>query len=103
MQFFPLEKLVRMHDGYRQVFVVNGLQLLLIQENGHRYIFAANCPHSDWPMQNAHITSTDIICPKHGWSFDLKTGLGSNEMALACQINKYKIMYEGSTLGVLLY
>lgn len=93
---------MRLYDGYRQVFLVEGKQLLLIQEEGRRYIIDAECPHSTWPMQNAAISEGNIICSKHGWAFDLRSGHGANERAKGCSIGRYAIVYDTTTLGLML-
>lgn len=100
MTFYPLEKLINLYDGYRQVFVVDRKEVLLIQEEGRCYAIQAACPHLHWPLQNAPISGQEISCSKHGWSFDLHSGRGANERALGCQLKVYKIAYEGNTLGI---
>lgn len=100
MQYVALEKLINLFDGYRQVFLIQGVEILLLQENGHRYVIQANCPHSDWPMQSAHVMGDIITCSKHGWSFNLYSGRPSNERAGNCKLTCYKIVYNQNTIGL---
>ncbi len=102
MQYVVLEKLKNLYDGYRQVFMVEGVEILLLQENGRRYLIQANCPHSDWSMQSAHVMGNIISCSNHGWSFDMFSGRPENARAGNCRLKCYKIAYEQNTIGVVL-
>lgn len=101
MPYFALDKLINLYDGYRQVFVVNRKEILLIQEQGQRYAIQASCPHKHWPLQVASIHNTTIQCAKHGWAFDLRTGKAANDCAL-CDIKTYTISYQNNTIGIVL-
>jgi nitrite reductase/ring-hydroxylating ferredoxin subunit len=104
MNYIALDKLLHLHDGYRQVFQIQNHKILLIQEHGRRYAIQADCPHSDWPLQNSIVSSGEIICSQHGWSFNLSTGSASNERSISggCRLKCYKLAFEGSTVGILL-
>jgi nitrite reductase (NADH) small subunit len=32
------------------------------------------CPHKDLPLSDGYIDKGRVVCPWHGWTFDLKTG-----------------------------
>ena len=38
MAFHALEKLMFLEDGYRREFIIDGIPLLLFQEDGQRYL-----------------------------------------------------------------
>jgi hypothetical protein len=59
--------------------------LLLYEELLLMLLNAQQCPHSSFPLSNGTpfdiedfgmILSAGLTCPKHGWSFDLFTGMG---------------------------
>ena len=102
MRYIPLESVEKLYDGYRQVFVIENRQLLLIQEKKNRYIIQADCPHVGWPLQNSPISDTVITCTQHGWAFDLETGNPANHRAENCQLMIYSIAYQEGTIGVTL-
>src|SRR5690554_6173467 len=101
MQYFALDKLINLYDGYRQVFVVNRKEVLLIQEQGQRYALQASCPHKHWPLLSAPIQNKTIQCSKHGWAFDLITGKAANDCA-QCDLKTYTISYEDNTIGIVI-
>ena len=55
MAFQPLERLMNLYDGYRNVFRVAGQSLLLIQEEGRCYLLLNQCPHQLRPLEHAVI------------------------------------------------
>lgn len=100
MPYIALENLENLHDGYRQIFIVDKQQILLIQEKGWRYIIQAECPHGKWSLQNSPIMDTTITCTQHGWAFNLITGNPANQRAGNCQLTVYKIAYQNNTIGL---
>ena len=101
MQYIALEKLINLFDGYRQVFVVNHHQVLLIQEEGRRYAIQAQCPHRQWPLQHADIQRDQLICSQHGWVFDLASGRAASQRTQA-HLGCYRISYQDNTIGIIL-
>lgn len=103
MQYIALDKLINLHDGYRQVFVVNRKEVLLVQEQGKRYALQANCPHKHWPLLHADISAENetIQCKKHHWAFSLTTGQPANDCA-ECGLITYPIDYQDNTIGILI-
>ena len=45
MRFYPLEKLINLHDAYTRQFKIDNLQLLLMQRRGELFLIEAHCPH----------------------------------------------------------
>lgn len=98
MAFFALERLVNLYDGYRQPFAVNGVSLLLIQDEGRRYLILNQCPHQQVPLSNGAVVNNEIHCAYHGMRFSLESGAsndGCNE-----RLHFFPIAYDGPNLGV---
>ena len=101
MAFVALDQLINLHDGYRQQFVVERREYLLIQEHGQVYLLQASCPHLHWPLLSASIHAGNIYCSKHGMAFDLATGQPANERALGCKpLQIFTPAYEGIYIGL---
>lgn len=96
MAFVALEKLHRLHDGYRQCFRVAGLNLLLFQEEGQIYLIDNQCPHAGSPLNHSTIRGQQLRCNQHGLVFDLISG---RALQHNYQLNKYPIVYEGQSVG----
>ena len=102
MAFIGLEKLINFTPGYRKTFRVNQHEILLMNVEGTPFIIASRCPHQQWPLLNATIVETDIICGLHNARFSLKTGdVRDNCKGFSCASLKiYKVYFEGNQIGV---
>ena len=101
MAFLALEKLMFLEDGYRREFIVDGIPLLLIQEDGQRYLIRNQCPHRGAALTDGVITAGAIRCPNHGWSFNLSDGQCRLPAPGPC-LTQYSLVYEGNQIGVVL-
>ena len=53
---------------------VDGYRVRVARVNGTLYAFEDRCTHDDSPFEEAPIEDTEIICPRHGARFCLRTG-----------------------------
>jgi 3-phenylpropionate/trans-cinnamate dioxygenase ferredoxin subunit len=53
---------------------VNGYRVRVAQVGGTLYAFEDRCTHDDSPFDDAPIEDSEIICPRHGARFCLRTG-----------------------------
>lgn len=101
MPYQALEKLHRLHDGYRQTLRLGGRELLLLQEEGRVYLLANRCPHMDAPLHKAAVRDNLLRCPVHGIEFNLLTGRAQGAAAdCVGPLEFLPLVYEGNTLGV---
>lgn len=98
MAFYALERLSNLYDGYRRPFVVTGKPLLLLQDNGRRFIIVNQCPHLKAPLEKGTIREGLIQCPVHGMRFDLYTGESPD--ACADKLQLLAVSYDGNQIGV---
>lgn len=99
MRFVALEKLHRLHDGFRVAVNVEGRNLLLLQDDGQIHIIDNYCPHAGARLDRASIRCGEIVCPWHGIAFDIASG-----KAVTCglELVKYQPVIEGKQVGILL-
>lgn len=100
MTYFALEKLVNLHDGYRRVFRVDGISLLLIQENGQRYLCRDMCPHKGFPMHTGTMLGSRLRCAYHAMEFDLARDGRCIQHPLQPGVKMYELVYEGNEVRV---
>jgi 3-phenylpropionate/trans-cinnamate dioxygenase ferredoxin subunit len=53
---------------------VEGYRVRVATVGGNLYAFEDRCTHDDSPFDDAPIEDTEIICPRHGARFCLRTG-----------------------------
>jgi len=44
------------------------------------------CPHAGAPLHEGQVVNGAIVCPRHGWAFDLATGAGPG-----CHVANYPV------------
>lgn len=53
---------------------VDGWRVRVARVGGNLYAFEDRCTHDDSPFDDAPIEDSEIICPRHGARFCLRTG-----------------------------
>ena len=103
MRFFPLEKLINLHDGYLRQFKIDNLQLLLLQREGELYLIEAHCPHRSHPLDVATIDSGIIQCALHQYQFSIGDGRLLHATEEPCRgLRTFGVIYEGNEVGLML-
>ena len=65
--------------------VTVGGKELAIFNLGDRFATIENeCPHKGGPLCDGIVSGTAVVCPLHGWRFDLNTGLAIRASLPAC-------------------
>ncbi|MFT7491881.1 MAG: nitrite reductase/ring-hydroxylating ferredoxin subunit [Pseudohongiellaceae bacterium] len=98
MAFYALERLTNLYDGYCRSYQIVGRPLLLVQQNGQRYLLLNQCPHRQMPLTRATLSGDFIRCPSHGLRFNLITGATADGCANRLQF--FRLCYDGVTVGV---
>jgi len=61
--------------GEGRVFPVDGQSVAVFRTRaGQVYAVQAECPHRGGPLADGLVGGSTLICPLHGWKFDLTTG-----------------------------
>lgn len=61
--------------GEARVFRVDGREVAVFRcRSGAVYATAAECPHRGGPLADGLVGNHSVICPLHGFVFDLRTG-----------------------------
>lgn len=71
---FKVATVGEIEPGRRKVVSINGKQIAIINIDGDLIAITNKCPHEAFPLTYAPVYENRIICPQHGWTFDVKTG-----------------------------
>jgi len=103
MRFYPLEKLINLHDDYSRQFKLDSLQLLLIQREGELFLIESHCPHREHPLNAASIDRGVIECALHGYRFSIEDGRLIHATEEPCRgLRTFPLVYEGNEVGLML-
>ena len=61
-------------EGHMRAVRVKGKPILLARVGGQIYAVSNLCPHAGCQLQGGILTGYIVMCPCHGWKFDVRTG-----------------------------
>ena len=61
-----------------------GQELAIFNIDGCFLTIDNQCPHKGGPLCEGIVSGTTVICPLHGWRFDLESGIASRASLPAC-------------------
>jgi nitrite reductase (NADH) small subunit len=74
-QLHPLGPIDRIPVGEARVFRVDGKDVAVFRcRSGEVFATSAECPHRGGPLADGLVGGHSVICPMHGFAFDLRTG-----------------------------
>lgn len=82
--------------GQGKLIQVDGQDIALFNVNGTYYAMGAVCPHEEGPLDQGEVDGHTIVCPWHGYDFNVKTGECSVDPEL--RVMTYTVKTEGDDL-----
>ena len=73
-------------EGQGRVVEAEGRTLALFNVEGHLYVLDNACAHRGGPLGEGDVQGAIVVCPWHGWRWDVTTGSNANNPAvkMAC-------------------
>lgn len=72
--------------------------MAVFKNNGKLYGIQNICPHEGGQLCNGWIESGEVVCPLHGYRFDLKTGACSTDPKLKVKV--FRLVAQGEQVTV---
>ena len=84
--FIKVAKVADVADGTAKLIEAGGKQIALFNVGGKFYAIDNTCKHRGGPLAEGEIDGTTVICPWHGWEYDITTGtnLDDSSVKLGC-------------------
>lgn len=73
-----LAKVADIPEGRGMRVKVDDKHIALFKVAGEVFAINAVCPHAGAFLDQGYLEDCTIICPLHGWDFDLRTGVSPN-------------------------
>lgn len=73
-EFFGVLPVEQLPPGERLFVEIEGHPIVLFNLAGHLYAIGDSCPHDQGPLGEGEVEGDQIVCPRHGARFDLRTG-----------------------------
>ncbi len=97
-QFVKVATTDEIEPGTGKLVQVNGLEIAVFNVGGQFYASGAVCPHEGGPLEDGTLDGDIVICPWHGFDFDLKTGECLVDSDL--RVPTYPVKVEGNSILV---
>jgi nitrite reductase (NADH) small subunit len=72
---------------------VNGKPVAVFNIEGSFYAINDTCRHRGGPLGEGELDGKTVICPWHGWRYDVTTG--ANELVPDLPTDRYEVKVEG--------
>ena len=73
-EFYEVASVDQLPNGERLFVEIGDEYLVLFNIDGQFFAIADVCSHDDGPLGDGELDGCEIICPRHGARFDLRTG-----------------------------
>lgn len=66
--------LAELPPGKTALVTVDGMDVALFRRGGEVFAIGNECPHQGGSLCDGMVEGDIVICPLHGWEFDLRSG-----------------------------
>jgi len=74
IEFIPVGGVKELREGERLFIDIDETPIMILNIAGNYFAIADVCSHDDGPVGEGNIEGFEIICPRHGARFDIRTG-----------------------------
>ena len=92
-------KVSEVAPGTTKRVVVAGNELLLCNPGGNLYAIEDVCTHDGGPLDQGQLEGETVVCPRHGATFDVRTGVALTLPAVV-PLMTYPVSIEGDDVFV---
>ena len=72
--FVPSIKESELKEGQMKPVRIKGRPILLVRQGSEVYGVSNRCPHMGCTFEGGILTGYLVMCPCHGWKFDVRNG-----------------------------
>jgi len=95
MKWYPVPGIDDIDKPFIKKIKIAGSGVCVVGYEREIYAVSAECPHAGFDLSEGWCQNGKIICPLHGYAFDLKTGRGTNDY-----LRTYPVKLENKTIFV---
>ncbi len=99
IEFLEIAPADQVPEGERLFFEVEGKSIVIFNLAGKLFAIGDVCSHDNGPVGDGEIEEDEIICPRHGGRFDIRTGKATSLPAVV-DIPSYPVRVVGGMIEV---
>lgn len=100
-EFVTVAKVGEVEPGRCKRVIVGGKKVALFNVDGEIYATDDTCSHAEASLSEGRLEGEEVICPRHGARFNVKTGQALSMPAWA-PVATYAVRIEGGEIKVAL-
>jgi NAD(P)H-dependent nitrite reductase small subunit len=89
--FVKVAELSELAAGQSKCVQINGREIALFNAGGKIFAIDNVCPHRGGPLSDGALEGGVVVCPWHGWRFDLTSGACVTIPAKAVDVFEVKV------------
>jgi 3-phenylpropionate/trans-cinnamate dioxygenase ferredoxin component len=97
--FYGVVPLIDLPNGERMFLEIDGKPIVIFNIGGQFYAIDDTCTHDDGPLGDGELEGFEIVCPRHGAQFDVRTGQVTQMPAVA-DIAAYPVRVEDGVIMI---
>ena len=74
VEFVPIATVSDLPDGERLFVEIDDRELVVFNIAGDYFAIGDVCSHDDGPLGEGEVEGHNVICPRHGARFDIRSG-----------------------------
>jgi ferredoxin-nitrite reductase len=94
----PMIKAQDIAEGRAKLLRARGEEMAVFKSDGQLYGIQNICPHEGGQLCNGRVEAGQVVCPLHGYKFDLKTGACATDPKLKVKVFRLVAQGEQFTL-----
>jgi len=104
MEYIKIAQTEDLPVGSKQKISLKGRDILLVNIEDHYYAIDNTCTHMGGSLVDGNLDGFNIVCPKHGSAFDVRTGkvTGAGKLFFVkvkvTDLHAYPLKIEGSDI-----
>jgi len=99
LEYVTVASVDELGDGERLILDIDGEAIAVFNIAGLYYAIADVCSHDDGPVAEGELNEYEIICPRHGAKFDIRSGRVLTLPAIV-DIPAYPVRIEGNEIQI---
>jgi nitrite reductase/ring-hydroxylating ferredoxin subunit len=97
MKWYRIPEIQDIDKPFIKKVIIAGKSICLVGYKGEVFAVSSICPHQGFDLSLGECENRKIICPVHGYSFDLQTGKGANDYLKTYPVKiKDNVIYVGT-------
>jgi ferredoxin-nitrite reductase len=73
-------------EGRSKLITVDGVEVAVFRCGSRLHAIEDRCPHEGGPLSEGTVEGDEVVCPLHGYRFDLRTGACASDPTLRARI-----------------